>query len=754
MQEYFANGRLGRLCLKELRESLRDRRTIITLIMMPILVYPLLSMAMQRLIVGSYRGDSGKQAYIVGAADEKTLQVVAAAIRETQQAVRDGIRPSIDILRSDPKTTIPKTAVPKPPVSAHEEPPREPGNHQEKSEEQASFSLVVSEGLSASEALRDGSLDLAVQSATLRIQNLSDGRSIPAFEFDLQFREGDPRSEAAMLEFRKAMQLVNDYQSAILRGPSMPAAVQLVAKSIGQRADPMASLAGVLPLVLILMTITGAVYPAIDLTAGERERGTMEAMIATPAPRFVLLLSKYVAVVTVAVLTALANLFASWITLSIGGLGKALLGERGFSLWALIQILPLLVIFATFFSAILLAMCSFARSFKEAQAYLIPVMLVSLAPALVTLMPNIEFSTLLAIVPLVNILLLSRDIMTGSPAALPAFAAVFSTLIYAAAALVVASRLFGAESATAGSQESWSDLVRRPRKTRLLPDVGELAIYLALLFPIFFVATNLAGQWSLSIAGRMWTNAGLLLLLFLIAPAAFARYRNLSIPDTFLLNFGASTCSSPGVWGALRWIGCLVSAVLFGLGMWVIAYEFLKTLSDWGFGGLSLERIEAIDELTRGFRAIPFWIIFLTSAVIPAVAEEFFFRGFVLSAFRHRVSAVRAIVYSSLIFGVFHVINGNALSIERFFPTLILGLVLGLMAVRSISLWPGILTHAIHNGLLFWLTRFEKQELEPWFGVGNEHFPWPWIVVSVIVVGAGFLVLIISTTGRTHENVS
>jgi len=659
VQEYFSNGRLGRLCLKELRESLRDRRTIATLFLMPILVYPLLSMAMQRLIVGSVRGTSEKQEYLIGVADEDTAQIVNNSIRETQRAINAGVRPSIDIVRSQSSSS-------KKLDSAGADSDNADGDNADSNQRddlQALFRLAMPERTSTSEALKDGILDLAVIQAKQTDVPLRDGQSIPVFEFELQFREGDLKSEGAMLEFRKAMQLVNDYQAAMIRGPALPAAVQLKATSIGTRLDPTASLAGVLPLVLILMTITGAVYPAIDLTAGERERGTMEAMIATPAPRFVLLLSKYVAVVTVAVLTALANLLASWITLSIGGLGRALLGEQGFSIFALLQILPLLVIFAAFFSAILLAMCSFARSFKEAQAYLIPVMLVSLAPALVTLMPNIEFSTWLGVVPLVNILLLSRDIMTGSPAPLPAFAAVFSTLIYAAAALVVASRLFGAESATAGSQESLSDLLQRPRKARALPDLGELAIYLAILFPFFFIVTNLTGQWVTEIVPRMWCNALVLLLLFLIAPVLFVWYRRLSFRNTFLLDFGASSCSKSGRFGMLSQLGWLISSVLLGLGLWVIAFELFKVLSDLGFGALSLERSESLDALKKQIRDIPFWMFLLTSALVPAIAEEFFFRGFVLSAFRHRLSAVWSIALSALIFGVFHVISGSVLSL-------------------------------------------------------------------------------------------
>jgi ABC-2 type transport system permease protein/sodium transport system permease protein len=774
---YMANGRLGRLCLKELRESLRDRRTLITLILMPILVYPLLSMAMQRLIVGTASGlNADKTEYIIGVQDEQAGSLVASALGETALAIRQGVRHSIEIRRpmlANPATK--KTAVKN--ITAKnttesdtaDNNPEVRENASEIDPQTAGFNIVVAEGISLQQALEEGQVDVAV--LQVRSESVSLGRngSYPAYQLELSFRDADLRSEAAMLEFRKAMELVNDTQSLQFRG-ALPPAVRMISTATGKKVDAMTSLAGILPLILILMTITGAVYPAIDLTAGERERGTMEAMIATPAPRFLLLLSKYVAVVTVAVLTALANLLACWITLSIGGLGRALLGERGLSLLAIAQILPLLVIFAAFFSAILLAMCSFARSFKEAQAYLIPVMLVSLAPALLTLMPNIEFSTLLGIVPLVNILLLSRDIMTGSPQALPAFAAVFSTLLYAAAALVVASRLFGAESATAGSQETWSDLVRRPKRMKELPDLGDLAVYLALMFPVFFILTNLFGQMDLSIASKLWINAGILLVLFLIAPALVAQYRRLNPRSTFLLGgwwgdsgpvasgpmAGGPIASGGSVVsygaGVIRGLGVLCGVCLLASGLWVIAFEVLKVLSDFGFGAISIERAEGLEEAKMQFASIPFWMIFVTSALVPALAEEFFFRGYVLSAFRNRIAPLRAVLYSALIFGLFHVINGSVLSLERFFPTTLLGLALGFVAIRTHSLWPGVLLHAIHNGLLFWLTRFSEKELSEWFGSTNQHFPPIWILASLASVGCGIGLVYLFTRQRFHEN--
>ncbi len=127
------------------------------------------------------------------------------------------------------------------------------------------------------------------------------------------------------------------------------------------QSDSTQSLATLVPLVLVLMTVTGAVYPAIDLTAGERERGTMEALIAAPIPRLGLLFAKYIAVITVAVLTATANLVAMMLTLYTSGLGAVIFGTESLGLGAMATIFALMILFASFFSAVLLAVTSFAQ---------------------------------------------------------------------------------------------------------------------------------------------------------------------------------------------------------------------------------------------------------------------------------------------------------------------------------------------------------------------------------------------------------
>ena len=159
--------------------------------------------------------------------------------------------------------------------------------------------------------------------------------------------------------------------------PGLPA--EIAYQPVAADTNTPFSLATLVPLVLILMTITGAVYPAIDLTAGERERGTLETLIAAPISRMALLAAKYAAVLTVAVLTAVVNLVAMSVTILSSRLGAELF-PGGLSLVLIAEVFALTILFAAFFSAILLALTSFARSFKEAQAYLIPIMLLAIAP--------------------------------------------------------------------------------------------------------------------------------------------------------------------------------------------------------------------------------------------------------------------------------------------------------------------------------------------------------------------------------------
>src|SRR5699024_2707424 len=150
-------------------------------------------------------------------------------------------------------------------------------------------------------------------------------------------------------------------------------------------------------------------------------------------------------------------------------------------------VLALLVLFAAFFSAVLLSLTSFARSFKEAQAYLIPLMLFCLLPGMLALMPGLSLDGPLAVVPLMNVVLLTRGLFSGQASLGVGVVVVLSTLVYAVAAVALAARVFGAEAVLSSEQSGWADVFRRPVRTSDRLGASAALLCLALMFPAYFL---------------------------------------------------------------------------------------------------------------------------------------------------------------------------------------------------------------------------------------------------------------------------
>jgi ABC-2 type transport system permease protein/sodium transport system permease protein len=434
-------GLVSRLVHKELREILRDRRTILTLVLMPLLLYPLLGVAFHTFLPGSTR-PPGAPIYTVGVRPGGEGEMVVWFLQQGQQAIRERQTPEDRASRPTDEKAPP-----------HEQPP-------------PTLWHGVCDDLD--EAVRGGRVDVGIRVRPAGAFSVRVDRNL-AIDWEILYRE----DSAVGLEAERYLETVctaanTRYLSERLR-----------ALRIGQRetpvrpvptavADPRAHkptlLPGLVPLILILMTITGAVYPAIDVTAGERERGTLEILVAAPVSRLDLLFAKYVAVFTVAMLTALVNLGTMTATLYVSGVGAALFGADRLSPLVFVQVLALLLLFAAFFSAVLLVLTSFARSFKEAQAYLVPLMLLALMPGILSLVPGRQLEGPLALVPLLNIALLTRDLLEGSASPAIAAVVVVVTALYGLVALVLAARVFGAEAVLYSQSSGWSDLFRRRQR--------------------------------------------------------------------------------------------------------------------------------------------------------------------------------------------------------------------------------------------------------------------------------------------------
>jgi len=413
-------GRLLRLARKELTEILRDRRTIITLLVMPLLLYPLLTIGF-----GRWTGDKS--------AEENPTYHFGFPSKQAEQAL------TRSLVRS-PKS---RNAQPGP----------------------SSPTPILKGGVFADieEAVRSGEVDVGFRSRSPEAPDYGG-------DWDVLYRSDSTKAPDA-LRYIKQTAAANeaDELRAIVKDRfhvPPPQTLNLTPVPLAVETRSHSVMIVFAPLVLILMTMTGAVYPAIDLTAGERERGTLEVLLAAPVPRVSLLFGKYIAVLTVSVLTALMNLgsmtLSLWVSSRLfGGFAERAFGPGGIQPLALLAVFALVLLFAAFFSAVLLVLSSFARSFKEAQAYLIPLMVVSLVPGVLGLLPDLRLTGVLTVVPLLNIVLLARDLLEGSADPVSAGVVVIVTAAYAVLAVGLAARVFGAEGVLYSESGGWWSRKRR-----------------------------------------------------------------------------------------------------------------------------------------------------------------------------------------------------------------------------------------------------------------------------------------------------
>ena len=686
--------RLWRLTRKELRETLRDRRTIITLVLMPLLVYPLLSVAFRQFFFSSYSKPTDLEWRIAGDS-EQTLKNFARQWELGSRVIEE-----ID----GPEKNPPKVAW---------------------------FTDFMLE-----ETLRTGRADLGVRANIVPAADLPGGVQV---QYEILYREDSSLSRAVADYAERRLWGWDQLSYADrLQQQKKNGAPHTVWKrnAITGETGEVVSMATLVPLILILMTITGAVYPAIDLTAGERERGTLESLMAAPLSRLSMLLAKYFAVLTVALLTAGANLAGMSITVYSTGLGPMLFGENGLSPAAILIVLGLLILFAAFFSALLLAVTSFARSFKEAQAYLIPFMLLAIAPGFLSVMPGIELSGVLAVVPLVNIVLLARDVLQGTLDPLLAGAAVVSTALYGVAALALAARIFGSDAILYGSQGSWADLFRRPEELRSQPSLAGAALCASVVFALQNVLSGLfaLGSTALSLETRLLLSAVLGGVLYLVIPLGIAQLQFVSLSRGFQLRLGPM----------LAYVG----ALCLGLSLWAFAHEIVLLTQQWSWVSVDFKKL-ASAEIFEKIKHLSPVLLVGTMAIAPAICEEWFFRGYLLGSLRGRLPAWAAIAATGILFGLFHVFVSGGVGGVRLLPSTLLGLVLGWVCWRTKSVFPGMLLHATHNGLLLLIGRYQDDLAKVGIGVQEQaHLPRLWLVAAACGAAMGAALVWLGTRAR------
>ena len=700
-------GRTWRLARKELREILRDRRTVITLVLMPLLVYPLLGVIMRKGVLSNLSLLQKVEVHICFES-ESQAGLFAQAMRRGERLLSQQDDPAAESRQ------------------ATETPDRLEFNGEQ------GFDFIVywlesDQKKTLRQQISDGFADLAIR-LTPSPSPMADPqrRGPPFLHWQVLRREGSALSERGFKEVQKRLDAINDrYVDRLLQANALPTekpatVATEVLTSTESGGSPLITF---IPLVLVLMTMTGAVYPAIDLTAGERERGTMEILVAAPVSRMTLLAGKFVAVLVVALLTASMNLISMFATLFALGLEGTVLGNVGPTI--VIQVVVLMVVFAAFFSAVLLSITSVARSFKEAQAYLIPLMLISLTPGVFSLMPHLKINGPLAVTPLVNTVLMGRDLLQGNVNILMFAIVLISTALYGVLALALAARIFGSDAVLYGSGGTWSDLLKRPDEPADVASITVAMSCLAIVFSLFIVVGAIPSRLDTTLSNQLLAAGMVSVLLFVLVPLVAASVARVKTTSGFALRLP-------------HWSMWLV-AVLLGGSLWAFVYEIeISMLTD--------ERIQELTKLYESFelnlKIVPLWVKLLALAVAPAACEEFFFRGFLQNSIRQKSSAAFAVLSAGVLFGLFHVIVKDALLFERLLPSTLMGIVLGLLFERSESVLPGMLLHVLHNGLLVTVSEYETQLTDLGIGISeHQHLPGRWLLFAAVPVVVAFVIL-------------
>jgi len=292
------------------------------------------------------------------------------------------------------------------------------------------------------------------------------------------YDSSNPRSQIALARLQGRMPgFVREARAraAVAAGRAEPALEPFRREASRDVAPPKARgayvLSLILPLLFVIMAVIGAFFPAVDMTAGERERRTAETTMLLPVPRNAVHIGKILAVCVAALLATTLNLSALGLSAEhLLRMMPARVTDRvDLPVRAFFQAAPLLLLFAFFVSSILTGVAALARTFKEGQALLGPVQILFVVPAMAGTLPGIQLSPALAGIPVVNVVLCFKSLLRGDSIALPYAITACSLAALSVAAIGLSVWTLSRESLlVADGGTAWSrfrGVLRSPRGT-------------------------------------------------------------------------------------------------------------------------------------------------------------------------------------------------------------------------------------------------------------------------------------------------
>lgn len=671
--------------LKELRETLRDRRTLGFMIALPILLYPGMIIGMSK-----FQDSLDEQSRVRTA----RLTIWGEAPVELITALKNH---KFDVTE-DKSGTVPAAYQPFEPM-----PDPDSADADKKAEKIRDAASDHPLSVAARGPILDRKTDLVL---AIWPDQQSSGLRHMAVLFD-SVRQDSTRArrrlETVLDSYRRTLLARRETDRGLDRGFTQ--ALDLKARDIAPKARRSGFGIGMtLPFLLLAISASAGFYRAVDTTAGEKERNTMQTLLCAPVRSIEIVAGKFGAISVITMIAAGANIASLGLTFanvskSMGG------GAMVLSWWHYVVVFLALVPVTMLTSALFLAVGVFAKDFRDGQNMLTPVMMLTMMPAAITMLPGVESNAYTLMAPCVNVAILIKSLLLGEAKPDQIFITLISSVAYAILALSFAARVFERESLLTGGKDTFRGLFGLNERRREITPSLAFASFCLVLVLIFYG----------NVLPRMPLEKLLLLVeygLILLPAIAIVMLLKLPVAETL----------------AIRWPGAraMVAGVLIGASGWTVGAALLRLLPPPESLQKAMQKVLMVDKPD-----MPLAMILFLVAISPAICEELFFRGLIQCGFR-RMGMWTAILTSAVLFGVAHG------SIYRMLPVTFLGVVFGYLAWNSKSVIPGMLAHAINNGLAAILVSYEP--LRTYVSAEKLTFvPLHWSAIGAVVLTAGLL---------------
>lgn len=380
---------------KELKELLRDRKTLFFMIALPILLFPL--------IIGGtlYVGTN-----VVKGAVEKTRTYAVIGAHHSDEFVAK----LSDVEQFALKVLPPEVAT-----------------------EEQIIAYVKDGNIDFVIEIPDNYSSTVLESGKISLKLYRNQAGLKVVENRLDKIVGELSEEYQRAAF--ASLGLNEEQQISIVTP-----IEIVQINVADERETQGeTVGGFIPYLIFMLCLQGAMLPASDLGAGEKERGTLETLLITPIERTKIVLGKFFTIALAGVTSALVTVLSIALWTAVLGRGEAgaILVKFMSSIDAIdfflvfLMLVPVVAIFA----AVLLTLSIYARSFKEAQGYMTPLVFVTIIPVIFAMLPGVELKGVWAWVPLTNVALAIKELIKGTMDYIQLFAIFGSTAVIAGALL-------------------------------------------------------------------------------------------------------------------------------------------------------------------------------------------------------------------------------------------------------------------------------------------------------------------------------